>query len=139
MRMQLEILPVHGLPEIKPGDDLPGQILQAALASPAGLRDGDVLVIAQKVVSKAEGRLVDPGGVEPSAFARTVAERVGKPAAEVEVILQESSRLVRMAPGTLIMETRHGYVCANAGIDTGMSCGSRRSQWPTNWPARRNW
>jgi coenzyme F420-0:L-glutamate ligase / coenzyme F420-1:gamma-L-glutamate ligase len=111
----LRLFGLPGLPEIQPGDDLAGLIL-GALGSLA-LRDGDVLVVAQKVVSKAEGRLLPLHEVEPSAFASSVAEAYGKDPRHVEVILRESRRVVRMDRGLIICETRHGFICANAGVD----------------------
>lgn len=116
--MTLSITPIPGLPRIRPGDDL-GALLGAALA-PAGLTpaDGDVLVVCQKVVSKAEGRLVDLRTVEPSPLAQRIAAGTqGKDARVVEVVLRETTRIVRMDQGNLIVETGPGWVCANAGVD----------------------
>lgn len=115
--MEIRIIPVRGLPEVVAGADLGELIARAVQAQPEGLQDGDVVVVTQKVVSKAEDRLLDPATVSPSPFAQTVAAQIGKDAPFVEVVLRESRRLVRMVPGTLIMETRHGHVCANAGVD----------------------
>ena len=105
--------PLRGLPEIRPGDDL------AALLAECGteLLAGDVLVIAHKVVSKAEGRVVRLADVEPSPRARELAAEHGKDPRAVEVILSESTELVRADAGRLICRTRHGFVCANAGVD----------------------
>ncbi len=107
------VLPVEGIPEVRPGDDVAAMILSAA-----DLRSGDVLVVTHKIVSKAEGRLVDLGAVEPSAFAKDFAARHGKDPRQIEVVLRESRRIVRMDRGIIISETRHGFVCANAGVDT---------------------
>lgn len=115
--MEIRILAVKGLPEIKPGDDLAGLLHMTLRDQATPLQDGDVLVLAQKIVSKAEGRVTTLESVTPSAFATNVATQVGKDPREVEVILGESNRLVRMQRGSLIMETRHGFVCANAGLD----------------------
>jgi coenzyme F420-0:L-glutamate ligase/coenzyme F420-1:gamma-L-glutamate ligase len=104
-----------GLPEVEAGADLVGLILAAAATRP--LRDGDVLVVAQKIISKAEGRLLDLRTVEPSAFARQIGEAHERDPRHMEVILRESRRIVRMDKGVLICETRHGFVCANAGVD----------------------
>ncbi len=102
-----------GIPEVRPGDDL-----AALLAAAAGrLADGDVLVVAHKVVSKAEGRVVELAGVEPSERALSLGAEHGKDPRLVEVILGESSEIVRSRPGVLICRTHHGYVCANAGVD----------------------
>lgn len=114
MSRGIEILPVRGVPEIRPGDDLAGLVVRAA---GDGLRARDILVITHKVVSKAEGRLVDLRGVEPSALARRFAAEHRKDARQTEVVLRESSRIVRMDRGVIISETHHGFVCANAGVD----------------------
>jgi coenzyme F420-0:L-glutamate ligase/coenzyme F420-1:gamma-L-glutamate ligase len=113
---ELRILPVPGLPEVHPGDDLPRMIVDAARAS-GGVLDNDVLVVTQKVVSKAEGRIVDLAAVTPGAFARSLAEQWEKDARQVEVVLGESKRIVRMGHGVMICETHHGFICANAGVD----------------------
>jgi len=117
MSPALSVVPVHGLPEVHAGDDLPALILAAIAGSGLDLADGDVLVVTQKVVSKAEGRVVDLATVEPSEFARRLAEQWEKDARQVEVVLRESARIVRMDRGVIICETRHGFICANAGVD----------------------
>lgn len=117
MAREVRILPVTGLPEVQPGDDIAALTAAALRQQDLSLADGDVVVVTQKIVSKAEGRLVDPGTVVPSAFAEQFAAAAGKDPREVEVVLRESVRIVRMAGGTLIAETRHGLVCANAGVD----------------------
>ncbi len=108
-----------GLAEIAPGDDLAAMI--ATAASPTdelgGLRDGDVLVIAHKVVSKAEGRIRLLSEVQPGESARALAQELGKDARHVQVVLDESRQVLRAAHGVLISVTRHGFVCANAGVD----------------------
>jgi coenzyme F420-0:L-glutamate ligase/coenzyme F420-1:gamma-L-glutamate ligase len=115
---RIELIGLEGIPEIKPGDDL-AQLIQAALdAADVGLQKTDVLVVTQKVVSKAEGRIVDLATVEPSALAHDWADRWNKDPRQVELVLRESDSIVRMAPGGLIISrTRHGLVCANAGVD----------------------
>jgi coenzyme F420-0:L-glutamate ligase / coenzyme F420-1:gamma-L-glutamate ligase len=110
----LEILPVEGIPEIRPGDDLPDLI---ARATGEDLRAGDILVVTHKIVSKAEGRLVDLRAVEPSVLAKGFAARYGRDPRQIEVVLRESRRVVRMDRGLIIAETHHGFVCANAGVD----------------------
>ena len=107
----ISVRPVEGLPEIREGDDL-----GALIAERAELLDGDVLVVAQKVVSKAEGRVVRLDEVEPSAEARELA--AGGDPRRLEVILRESARIVRTRPPLVIAETRHGFVCASAGVDS---------------------
>jgi coenzyme F420-0:L-glutamate ligase / coenzyme F420-1:gamma-L-glutamate ligase len=106
----ISIRPVEGLPEIREGDDL-----AALIAERAQLEDGDVLVVAQKVVSKAEGRVVELAGVEPSERARELA--ADQDPRQLEVILGESARIVRTRPPLVIAETSHGFVCASAGVD----------------------
>ena len=107
----ITILPVEGLPEIQEGDDL-----AALIAERAELQGGDVLVVAQKAVSKAEGRVVRLADVEPSDEARRLAG--DQDPRRVEVILRESKRIVRTRPPLVIAETRHGFVCASAGVDS---------------------
>ncbi len=108
----LQAFGVVGLPEIEEGTNL-GELIAAA----AGPRDGDVVVIAQKVVSKAEGRVRRLSSVSPGAEAHRLAAEMGKEPALVELILEESAEVLRAERGVLITETRHGFVCANAGID----------------------
>ena len=108
----ISLEPLRGLPEVRPGDDL-----AALLASAAELRPGDVLAVAHKVVSKAEGRVVRLEDVTPGPRARALAAEHGKDPRQVEVILSETAELVRADAGRLICRTRHGFVCANAGVD----------------------
>ena len=110
-------MPLSGIPEVGLGDVLPTLLLHACQRAALSLRDGDVLVVAQKIVSKAEGRLVDLRTVAPSDEAERLAAIVGKDPRLVEVVLTESRSVVRAVPGVLIVETRHGFVCANAGVD----------------------
>ncbi len=111
--MRLEIVAVPGLPEIRPGDDLASMILGAA----PGIDQAVVLAVAQKIVSKAEGAIVDLREIRPSALARSWAEEWRKDARLIELILAQSRRIVKMDRGVIIAETRHGLVCANAGVD----------------------
>ncbi len=108
------MLGIEGFPEVRPGDDLSALISEAARRD---LRSGDVLVVTHKIVSKAEGRLVDLREVEPSALAKGYAARHGKDPRQIEVVFRESRRIVRMDRGIVISETHHGFVCANAGVD----------------------
>lgn len=112
----IELLPVPGLREIRKGDDLARHLVEAIRQAEMVFKHGDVLVIAQKVVSKAEGRLVRLSTLKPSRNAVELAAKLHKDPRLVEVILQESRRIVRSDP-VLIVETRHGFVCANAGVD----------------------
>jgi coenzyme F420-0:L-glutamate ligase/coenzyme F420-1:gamma-L-glutamate ligase len=131
----LSFLPVIGLPEVQPGDDLLG-LLDHALASASNpqLRNGDVLVIAQKIVSKAEDRYVDLASIEPSVQARALAQRCHKDPRLVELVLRESTEVVRVAPHVLIVRHRLGFVVANAAIDqSNLPNGSERALLlPTN-------
>lgn len=115
----LRILALEGIPEIAIGDDLPALIGDALERTPGALplRDDDVLVVTQKVVSKAEGALIDLDGVVPGAKAIEFAERWDRDPRQVQVVLDEAVRIVRMEHGVLITETPHGFVCANGGVD----------------------
>ena len=117
MPPRYEVIGVEGLPEIAPGDDLGPLVVDAARRQGTPLRSGDLLVISQKIVSKAEGRLVWLAEVTPSPRAVEIGRELGKDARLVEVILSESKRIVRQGLGLLIVETHHGLVCANAGVD----------------------
>jgi coenzyme F420-0:L-glutamate ligase / coenzyme F420-1:gamma-L-glutamate ligase len=112
----IEILPLTGLPLIQPGDDL-AQLLGEAIARSGGLHDRDVLVLAQKIVSKAEGRYVDLDRITPSPRAVEVARQCEKDPRLIEVILAESREVVRLRPGLIITRHRLGFVSANAGVD----------------------
>jgi coenzyme F420-0:L-glutamate ligase/coenzyme F420-1:gamma-L-glutamate ligase len=114
----ISLTALDGIPEIRPGDDLAALMAVALAAAGIGLEGGDVLVVTQKVVSKAEGRVVDLATVSPGPEAVAWAAQWGKDARQVELVLQESAEVLRMAPGGLIISrTRHGFVCANAGVD----------------------
>ena len=117
MPAQVTITGLHGVPLVKAGDDLAAIALAAYADSGLSPADGDVLVIAQKIVSKAEGRMVDVSAVEPSPRAAALAAEVEKDPRLVEIILSESRRIVRHRPNLMIAEHRLGYVMANAGID----------------------
>lgn len=119
MADRIEAIAIAGLGEIAPGDDLP-TLIAAAIEAADGvlpLRADDVLVVTQKVVSKAEGAVVDLTAITPRPEAADFAERWDRDPRQVEVVLREARRIVRMANGVLITETHHGYVCANGGID----------------------
>lgn len=112
----LRLVALRGLPAVAPGDDLAALLSAAAAAQGLALADG-VLVVAQKIVSKAEGRIVRLADIEASSEARRIAAADGKDPRHVEVVLRETARVVRHAHGVWIAETRHGFVCANAGVD----------------------
>jgi coenzyme F420-0:L-glutamate ligase/coenzyme F420-1:gamma-L-glutamate ligase len=112
----IDLVALPGIPEVGPGDDL-GALLAAAAARAGGLRPTDVLAVAHKVVSKAEGRVVPLRGVFPGWEARELASEHGKDPRHVQVVLDESEAVLRADRGRLICRTRHGFVCANAGVD----------------------
>ncbi len=113
----IQIVGVKGLPIVEDEDNLAELICNAAERQRTTIQDGDILVITHVVVSRAEGNVVDLDSVVPSAFAKSFAQRFDKDAALVETILRESTSIVRMGNGKLITETKHGFVCANAGVD----------------------
>ena len=117
MPPRYEVIGIEGLPEIQLGDDLGRLIAEAATAQGTSLAAGDLLVVSQKIVSKTEGRVLRLGGITPSPESQAVAEEIGRDPRLVEVILRESRRVVRKDKGVLIVETHHGLVCANAGVD----------------------
>ena len=114
---EIRVRGISGVPRVRPGDDLGPLLAEAITRSGEVLRGGDVVVVAQKVVSKAEGRIVRLADVVPSPRAVELAARVDKDARAVEVILGESVEVLRAVPGVLIVETRHGIILANAGAD----------------------
>ncbi|HXH21644.1 MAG TPA: coenzyme F420-0:L-glutamate ligase [Dehalococcoidia bacterium] len=126
MAASVTVTGIEGIPEVRPGDDLARLIVEAARAQGTPLQDGDVLIVTQKVVSKAEGRFVDLNEVEPSPLAIELATNWAKDARHVEVVLREAKRIVRMDHGVIICETRHGFVCANAGVDASNVPGNDR-------------
>ena len=115
--MPLSLTPLAGIPLIRHGDHLADILIEALPANELTLEDDDILVIAQKIVSKAEGRAVSLAGVTPSPRAVELAQKSEKDSRLVELILRESKEILRMRPGTIIVEHRLGFVCANAGID----------------------
>ena len=117
MPARYEVIAVEGLPEIRRGDELAPLILEAARRQGTPIQDRDLLVVSQKIVSKTEGRVVRLADVAVSDEARSVADEIGRDPRLVQVILGESRRIVRKAKDVLIVETRHGFVCANAGVD----------------------
>ena len=117
MPPQLSVIGIEGMPEVRPGDDLAGQIIEAARAQGTPVAAGDVLVVTQKIVSKAEGRVISIEGIEASPLAISITEGHRRDPRHTELILRESRRIVRMDRGVIISETYHGFNCANAGID----------------------
>lgn len=115
--MSLTLFGVEGLPEIAKGADLAAMIAASCTGAGNALADGDIIVVTSKIVSKMEGRVVELSTVEASPFARQHAEAYGREPALVEVVLREAKRVVRQVGPVLITETRHGFVCANSGVD----------------------
>ena len=116
-RTPIQIFPLPGLPEIRPGDDLARLILGAVRMQEFQIAAGDVFVIAQKIVSKAENRIVALDSIVPSTRAVKWAQEWGKDSRVIELVLREAKRIIRMERGVIIAETSHGFVCANTGID----------------------
>ena len=114
---EVRLIALEGIPEIAPGDDLAAAIAEGLAATGEQVLPGDVLVVTQKIVSKAEGRLVRLADIAPSPLAQQYAEAWGKDARQVEVTLRESKSIIRMHRGIIISETEHGFICANAGVD----------------------
>jgi coenzyme F420-0:L-glutamate ligase / coenzyme F420-1:gamma-L-glutamate ligase len=114
---EIELFGLRTLPEMTPGDDLARLISDSLHRENRELRSGDVLVLAQKIVSKSEGSIVRLSGVKPSELARSWARTLREDPRFIEVVLRESRRVIRMTERALIVETRHGFICANAGVD----------------------
>ena len=117
MPSEIRVIGIEGIPEVKDGDDVAAQIMEAAEAQGTVLEDGDILVVTQKIVSKAEGRVVTIDSVEASPLAESISEGHRRDPRHTELVLRESKRIVRMDRGVIISETHHGFNCANAGID----------------------
>jgi coenzyme F420-0:L-glutamate ligase / coenzyme F420-1:gamma-L-glutamate ligase len=117
MNRELRIIPITGIGEILSSCDLGSHLFMALKQQQLTLEPGDIFVITQKVVSKAEGRVINLDTVEPSSFAYIIAQQAKKDPRHVEIVLRESKRIVRMDRGIIISETHHGFVCANAGVD----------------------
>src|SRR3990170_6555765 len=115
--MHVSLLAIPGIPMVKPGDDLGALIQGAAMAAEMRFLDDDILVVAQKIVSKAENRLVCLDQVVPSTRARELAEVTGKDARLIQVILDESNEVLKTRKGLIVVEQRLGFICANAGVD----------------------
>ncbi len=128
----LEVFPVKGIPDVSRGDNLARLIVDRFLKSENEIRKGDIVIVAQKIVSKAEGRIISLAKVKASQFASEIAKEADKDPRQVEVILRESKKIVRMKSGHLITETKHGFVCANSGVD--MSNVARGSDMVTLLP-----
>jgi len=134
--MSLVLTPLPDIPLIRPGDDLAAIILETLPKADIQLQDGDVLVLAQKIVSKAEGRMVRLAEVKPSKDAERLAAETDKDPRVVELILRESNAILRQRPGLIVVEHRLGFVCANAGIDHSNVAGEGEDEWVLLLPER---
>ena len=114
----VEIIPLTGMPEIVPGDDLAGIIVEAVARRSLSIEHGNIFVVAQKIVSKSEGKIVKLDSIAPSKRAVRWAAKHQKDARVIELALRQAKRIVRMEKGVTIAETHHGFICANAGVDT---------------------
>ena len=117
MPPEVRVIGITGMPEFKDGDDLAGPMMDAAEAQGTPLEDGDILVVTQKIISKVEGKVVRISDIEASPLAISITEGHRRDPRHTEWVLRESKRVVRMDRGVIISETKHGFYCANAGID----------------------
>jgi len=115
--MSISIIGIQGIPDIQKGDDLAQIIVNRVKHQKETIKDHDIFVISQKVVSKAEGQIVQLDSIRPSEFSRQIAKELQRDPRHVEVILSESKKIIRMKAGHLITETKHGFICANSGVD----------------------
>jgi coenzyme F420-0:L-glutamate ligase/coenzyme F420-1:gamma-L-glutamate ligase len=121
----IQIIGIRGIPIVKAGDDIAKLICEAAERQGTPIQDGDIIVVTHVIVSRAEGRVVNLDEITPSTFAKNIAESYGKDPALVEVVLREAKSIRRMANGKIITETRHGFICANSGVDKSNVPGER--------------
>ncbi|MFP3951011.1 MAG: coenzyme F420-0:L-glutamate ligase [Candidatus Bathyarchaeia archaeon] len=115
--MKLDVFGLEGIPRVEPGADLPDLLFKAAKQQDLEFRDKDIVVVTQKIVSKAEGRVVRLEDVSPSSFAKHIARYMDKDPRIIEVVLSEANRIIKMSRNAIIVETKHGFTCANAGVD----------------------
>jgi coenzyme F420-0:L-glutamate ligase/coenzyme F420-1:gamma-L-glutamate ligase len=113
----VQILPIDGIPDVGEGDDVAALIGRGIASSLGALHEGDIVVVTHKIVSKAEGGLIALSTIAPSVLATQIATDWGKDARQVEVVLRQAKRILRMSRGLIIAETHHGFICANAGVD----------------------
>ncbi|MDD3454590.1 MAG: coenzyme F420-0:L-glutamate ligase [Methanobacteriales archaeon] len=115
--MEIKIIGLSTIPLIKEGDDLATLIIEASKREHLKIEDGDIIVIAETIVSKAEGNTINLKGIKPGSVAKRLAEQTGKDPRLVEAILRESKDIIKVGHDFIISETKHGFICANAGID----------------------
>jgi len=117
LKQEIRVLPVRVLRDVRPGDKLYSLILRSLVRNKIILKDGDIVVIAQKIVSKAEGQIVRLNSLIPSSFAIQLAKQYKKDPRTTELVLRQSKNIVKISNGVIISETKHGFICANAGVD----------------------
>lgn len=125
MNKRVEIIAIEGIPLVQPGDDIAKQIYDAGEKQGTPLQDGDILVVTQSIVSKSEGAIVQLTSVVPSEFSENIAEELHKDPRLVEVVLRQAKGIARMGNGHLITETKHGWICANSGVDVSNLAGGK--------------
>jgi coenzyme F420-0:L-glutamate ligase/coenzyme F420-1:gamma-L-glutamate ligase len=113
----IQLIPVLGIPEVATGEDIGNIIVEACRRRRIAIQNGDIIIVTHKIVSKSEGRVIELKSITPSEFAKRVGRHIGKDPRQVEAILSESRRLIKVVRSLIISETIHGYVCANAGVD----------------------
>lgn len=118
-------MPIIGIPIVSKGDDLSSLILKAASKQKTSIEENDIIIVTHVIVSRAEGSTINLNTIKPSEFARKIGERSNKDPAVIEVVLREAENIVRMREGTLITRTKHGFICANSGVDQSNVSGER--------------
>jgi coenzyme F420-0:L-glutamate ligase/coenzyme F420-1:gamma-L-glutamate ligase len=117
LKQEIQVIPVRVLRDVRPGDELHSLILRSLKCNNIVLENGDIIVIAQKIVSKAEGQIISLSSVTPSAFAIRLAKKFRKDPRTIELVLRQSKNIIRISNGIIISETKQGFICANAGVD----------------------
>jgi coenzyme F420-0:L-glutamate ligase / coenzyme F420-1:gamma-L-glutamate ligase len=117
LKQEIRVIPVRILRDVRPGDKLHSLILRSLVQNNIVLKDGDIIVIAQKIVSKAEGQIINLSSLTPSTFAIQLAKKYRKDPRTIELVLRQSKNIVKISNGIIISETKQGFICANAGVD----------------------
>lgn len=117
LKQEIQVIPVRVLRDVRPGDDLHNLILRSLKGNNIVLKNGDIIVIAQKIVSKAEGQIINLSSLTPSAFAIRLAKKFRKDPRTIELVLRQSKNIIKISNGIIISETKQGFICANAGVD----------------------
>jgi coenzyme F420-0:L-glutamate ligase / coenzyme F420-1:gamma-L-glutamate ligase len=127
LKQEIRVIPVRILRDVRPGDKLHGLILRSLVHNNIVLKDGDIIVIAQKIVSKAEGQIINLSSLTPSTIAIQLAKKYEKDPRTIELVLRQSKNIVKISNGIIISETKHGFICANAGVDQSNIMNSRET------------